>query len=402
MFKRSLVNTWVQIMAKGIIILISLVTTGILTRRLGANVYGSYALITSILLLLDSLADFGTKVIGVKEAAAKEGEERKRVFIQAAWTRLIMSLVALVLGLILIFSWPGFAEIKFEVLVALLMITFTSIAGSMEIVFQTELKMGLKVVVDILFPLLFLITLIFWSKPISLIWVFSIYLLARILSLVVGFSLVKRLVKIRFELIDKKLIVDFLKNSWPMGIYLLVFTGYDRAIDSLMIDRFVGIKEVAFYALAYKIYSNMVQPAYYFINSIFPILASKNENKKRLFKLANLTILGSLLIIIPLSYLLAPLMIRILGSSSFDPSIMVLRILLIALIFSYLNHLYGFNLIAKGGQKQLLFLGVTTLLFNFFGNLLMIPRFGINGAALVTALSEALAFLLTLVALKRR
>ena len=131
-------------------------------------------------------------------------------------------------------------------------------------------------------------------------------------------------------------------------------------------------------------------------------MASKNENKKRLFKLANLTIFGSLLIIIPLGYLLAPLMIRVLGSSSFDPSITVLRILLIALIFSYLNHLYGFNLIAKGGQKQLLFLGITTLLFNFFGNLLIIPRFGINGAALVTALSEALAFLLTLVALKRR
>ena len=389
-------------MAKGIIILISLVTTGILTRRLGANVYGSYALITSILLLLDSLADFGTKVIGVKEAAAKEGEERQRVFIQAAWTRLVMSLLALFLGLILIFSWSGFAQIKFEVLVALVMITFTSIAGSMEIVFQTELKMGLKVMVDILFPLFFLISLIFWSRPIGLIWVFSVYLLARILSLIVGFSLVKRLVKIRFELIDKKLIIEFLKNSWPMGIYLLVFTGYDRAIDSLMIDRFVGIKEVAFYALAYKIYSNMVQPAYYFINSIFPILASKNENKKRLFKLANLIILGSLLIIIPLSYLLAPLMIRVLGSSSFDPSIQVLRILLIALIFSYLNHLYGFNLIAKGGQKQLLFLGITTLFFNFFGNLVIIPRFGINGAALVTALSEALAFLLTLIALKRR
>jgi len=403
MLKKSLLNTWVQIVAKGITILISLVTTGLLTRKLGASVYGSYTLVISVLLLLDSISDFGTKVIGVKEAVGKEGKERNQLFIQVAWTRLLTTLVAFILGIILIFNWGGFAEIKGEVFVALMMIWFTSVAGSLEIIFQTELRMELKVVMDVIFPLIFLIILLFWNSPISLMWVFGVYLMSRILSLSIGWKLLKKvLTSFKLEVFNKKFILNFLKASWPMGIYMLIFTGYDRAVDSLMIDRFMGVEQVAFYGLAYKIYSNMVQPVYYFVNSIFPILSGKFENKIILFKRSFLIVLGALVVIIPLAYLLAPLMIKILAGSGYESSVTVLRILLIPLFFSYINHLFGFTLIAKGGQKQLLILGVITLIFNFTGNLIVIPKFGIIGAAWVTGFTEGLACLLTILALKKR
>ena len=402
MLKKSLLNTWVQIVAKGITILISLVTTGLLTRKLGASVYGSYTLVISVLLLLDSISDFGTKVIGVKEAVGTEGKERNQLFIQVAWTRLLTTLVAFILGIILIFTWGGFAEIKGEVFVALMMIWFTSVAGSLEIIFQTELRMELKVVMDVIFPLIFLIILLFWNSPISLMWVFGVYLMSRILSLSIGWKLLKKvLTSFKLEVFNKKFILNFLKASWPMGIYMLIFTGYDRAVDSLMIDRFMGVEQVAFYGLAYKIYSNMVQPVYYFVNSIFPILSGKFENKIILFKRSFLIVLGALVVIIPLAYLLAPLIIKILAGSGYESSVTVLRILLIPLFFSYINHLFGFTLIAKGGQKQLLILGVITLVFNFTGNLIVIPKFGITGAAWVTGFTEGLACLLTILALKR-
>jgi len=403
MLKKSLLNTWVQIVAKGITVLISLVTTGLLTRKLGANVYGSYTLIVSVLLLLDSISDFGTKVIGVKEASGKEGKERNQLYMQVVWARLLTTLVAFILGIILIFSWGGFTEIKGAVFIALMMIWFTSIAGSLEIIFQTELRMGLKVLMDVLFPLIFLIVLLFWHSSVGLMWVFGVYLIARILSLSIGWKLLKKVLgSFKLEILNKKFVLLFLKASWPMGIYMLIFTGYDRAIDSLMIDKFIGVKEVAFYGLAYKIYSNMVQPAYYFVNSIFPILSGKSEQKKDLFKWSLLIIFGSLVFIIPLAYLLAPLMIKILAGSSFEPAIKVLRILLIPLFFAYFNHLFGFTLISKGGQKQMLILGLITLVFNFVGNLIMIPKFGIVGAAYVTGFTEGMACLLTILALRKR
>jgi O-antigen/teichoic acid export membrane protein len=403
MLKKSILNTWVQIMAKGITVLISLVVTGILTRRLGVSVYGSYTLVTSVLLLLDSVADFGTMVIGVREASNKEGKERNQLYMQVTWARLLTTLIAFILGIILIFSWNGFAFIKGEVFVALMMVWFTSVAGSLEIIFQTELRMGLKVLMDIIFPLIFLIILLLWNSPISLMWVFGVYLLARILSLSIGWKLLKKVLgSFKLEVFNKNFILLFLKQSWPMGVYMLVFTGYDRAIDSLMIDKFIGIREVAFYGLAYKIYSNLIQPAYYFVNSIFPILSGKSENKKDIFKWSVLIVLGSLLLLIPSVYFLAPWMIQILAGSGYESAVAVLRILSVALIFAYISHLVGFTLIANGGQKQILILGVVTLIFNFTANLLTIPRFGIVGAAWTTVFSEGLACVMMVWALRKK
>ena len=402
MFKKSLWNTWVQILAKVVTVLISLLTTAILTRKLGPISYGSYTLITSVFLLLDSLADFGSKVIGVREAANVEGENRKNIYGQLVLIRLVTTLGAFVIGLIFIFKFRGLENIKIEALLALIMIWFTSIAGSLEIVFQTELKMGLKVLVDILFPFLFLIALLLWRGNITLMWVFGAYLVARILSLVWGWKLFRKIIgDFNFTFLNKKYAADFLRMSWPMGVYMLVFTGYDRAIDSLMISKFLKVQDVAFYGLAYKIYSNLIQPAYYFVNSIFPILSGKHDKKRELFKISFLLILAGLIILIPLVYIFAPIMIKILAGSGYEASVKVLRILAIALIFAYVSHLVGFTLIAKGGQGVMLKMGITALIVNFVANLIMIPKFGIIGAAWVTVITEALMCGLMILALKK-
>lgn len=402
MLKKPILNTLVQIGGKVVMVLLSLVITAILTRKLGIEVYGRYALITAVFILLDSLADFGTKVIGVREASKLEKEERKNVFIQSAWLRLITSLLAFVLGLLLIFLWKGFDLIRWEALIALTMIFFTSIGGSLEIIFQTEQRMELKVGMDILFPLIFLVTLWLWPGLISLIWVFSVYLIARILSLLLGIGMAKNLVgKIKTVALDKKYLKKFIKEAWPMGLYLIIFTGYDRAVDALMIERMIGIKEVAFYALAYKIYGNLIQPVYFFINSIFPIMSRKNDDKKFLTR-SFFLILGALVIILPTVYLLAPWIIRVLTGEGFGQSVIVLRILLIALFFAYLNHLVGFKLISLGGQKKILYLGLIALTFNLVGNLILIPKLGIVGAAWITGMTEMLMFVLTALMLRER
>lgn len=388
MLLRPIWNTAVQTVGKVIMILISLVTTAILTRRLGAGIYGGFVLTTSIFLLLDALADFGSRAIGVREAS-KNPEKAEEIFAQLTGLRLILANIGFVIGVILIFTFPGFAEIKWEALISLLMIFFTSIAGSLEIVFQTRMKMDLKTIMDVSFPLIFLISILIWPGTLKLIWVMVLYLLARILSLMVGQKLVKWKITFKIEKMGY-----WLKELWPMGVYLIVFTAYDRAVDSMMISRFLGLKEVAWYGLSYKIYNSLVQPAYFFVASIFPLLSSQIEGKKKLFLKSLGLILAVLLIGSPILSLMAPWMIQILGGMDFVPSIGVLRILIWAMIFAHVNHLLGFSLIAKRGQKSILFIGLCSLAFNILGNLWAIPRYGINGAALVTVYTEMLSSLL--------
>lgn len=395
MLKKPIINTLVQVGGKIITVLLSLVTTAILTRKLGVSVYGSYLLITSVWLLLDSAVDFGSKVIGVKEASSKNFTERNGVYVQVAWFRCLASLLFFIVGLGVILFWPGFDGLEIEALMALLMIGFTAMAGSLEIIFQTEMRMDLKVWGDIVFPLIFVVFLWFTKDEISLFWVFGVYLGARILSLGLGLSLIKKITnKIKLVSIDKSFLKNFLKETWPMGVYMILFSGYDRAVDSVLIKQMIGVTDLAYYGLAYKIYGNLIQPAYFLINSVFPLMSGKTENKRKLFwQTTGLMFLGAL-IVAPTIYLLSPVIIKVLAGGEFVASIKILRILLVAMVFAYLGHLVGFTLIAKGKQKLILFIGIISLIVNIGGNLLFIPRFGIVGAAWVTVVTEAVAGLL--------
>ena len=113
----------------------------------------------------------------------------------------------------------------------------------------------------------------------------------------------------------------WLKELWPMGVYLIVFTAYDRAVDSMMISKMLGLKEVAWYGLSYKIYNSLVQPAYFFVASVFPLLSSQIEGKKKLFLKSLGLILVVLLIGAPILSLMAPWMIQILGGMDYMPSV---------------------------------------------------------------------------------
>jgi len=262
--------------------------------------------------------------------------------------------------------------------------------------------MEIKVLIEVMFPTIFLLCLWIYGGNISLRWIFGTYLFARIITLAWGWWLGRGTIK--FKLVDKKLISKILKISWPMGVYLLIFSAYDRAVDSLMIQRYLGAREVAWYGLAYKIYGVLIQPAYFLVNGIFPILSKKQiqSTSNNIFKTSAIILfLSSVLVIIGV-WLMAPMMVSILAGSEFGASVGVLRILIVALLFAYMGHLVGFTLISKEGQKEMLGVGLIILIFNLIGNLVVIPRHGIMGAAMVTVLTEMLSLGLMTLRLKRR
>jgi len=377
----------VQILGKMGSVGISLITTGILTRKLGVTGYGNFILIGSLFVLLDSLADFGTKTIGVREVSKDEDREVANHIFNL---RLIMAAAAFGIGLALVWTWKGLVGIRWEATVAMLMIFLTSIAGFWEIIFQSKLRMDLKVVMDICFPAVFLVWLLFWQGGVNLLLVFGVYLLARLVSLAVGFNLVREVWKGKISKFDATRMKELWKITWPMGVFLLMYATYDRAIDSLLLQNFFGATQVAWYGLAYKMYGVLIQPAYFYVNSIFPMMSGKVVNKKELFgKSAGLLLAGAVVLVMGV-YWLSPWMVGVLGGEAFGPSVAILRILAIGSFFSYIGHLVGFTLISQGGQKEMLKVGAAGLVFNLIFNLIFIPRYGMAAAAWVTVVTEAL------------
>lgn len=399
MMKKPLVNTVVQILGKIGMVSISLITTGLLTRKLGLTNYGNFVLISSVFVFLDAVADFGTKTIGVRELSK---DVDKSVISDIFNLRIVMALIAFSLGQLVVWNWNGMREIRIEASVSLLMIFLTSLAGFWEIIFQSKLRMDLKVLMDLSFPLMFLVWLWWWQGPISLLIIYGVYLVARLFSLVVGAYLVASLHQVKILKINRDKVINLWKLTWPMGLFLMMFATYDRAIDAMLISHYLGAVEVAWYGLSYKIYGVLLQPAYFYVNSIFPIMSVKDTPKKYLF-LSSLIILvvGAILLVL-MVYLLAPFMVNTLAGSAFGPSIKVLRMLIVASLFSYVGHLVGFTLISYGGQGEMLKLGVVALLVNLILNVLLIPRYGIMGAAGVTVFTEMIDMLMMMYFLKRK
>lgn len=388
MLGKSIKNTLVQILGKAITVGISLVTTGTLTRKLGVSTYGGFILISSLFVLLDSLADFGTKTIGVREVAK---DDRGDTWGEVWNIRWLTAGTAFCLGLMLVWWWPGLRTMRWEATVSMLMIFLTSVAGFLEIVFQVRLRMELKVIMDVVFPASFLLGVWWWPGNISLMWVMAGYLIARGVSLVVGWWLAAPLLNWRIDRKDGlRLPRKIWQMSWPMGLFLIVFAAYDRAIDSLLIQHFLGVDEVAWYGLAYKIYGVMLQPAYFFVNSIFPTISRQEEGHRDLLTKSLLILMAMAGVGIGVTWWGAPMMIYVLGGSDFWPAVMVLRTLMWAMIFSYIGHLLGFTLIAKGGQKEMMKLGMVALLVNGGLNVWLIPHYGILAAAGVTVITEAI------------
>ena len=196
--------------------------------------------------------------------------------------------------------------------------------------------------------------------------------------------------KIAVKKIDKKKLGELWKMTWPMGMFLMMFATYDRAIDSMLIQNFMGPVQVGWYGLAYKVYGALLQPAYFYVNSIFPMMSIKETPKKKLFINSAWLMLGSSILLIIGVYFMAPLMISILAGPGFEPAVGVLRILIVAALFSYMGHLVGFTLISQGGEGEMLKLGGIALVSNLVLNLFLIPRYGFYAAAWVTVFTEAI------------
>ena len=227
--------------------------------------------------------------------------------------------------------------------------------------------------------------------------VISSWVLGTAVSVVVGYFLVsKHISPLSF---NKSAATKLLKEAFPTGALLIVSTVYNRA-DILILQYFHDTRDVGIYGMAYKVYDTAVFGASYLMNAMFPLIsglysAGQITNSLRAYlrrAFWTLLLFGglvSMLVFVTAPYL--PLVFH----GRFDFSVWPLRVLSFALVFSYLNHLIGYTLIALSRQKIALAVAVTALVFNLSLNFLLVPRFSYLASSYLTVATEALVLLLS-------
>lgn len=388
-------NTVFQVVGKVLTLIFGLATTAIVYRTLGTNEYGVYVFVTSFVLLFASVSDWGTEIITLREAS-RFPNDQGRIFGTAFIVRLLLSVVAIVLGNIAIRLLPSWEIFVFPVTLFSLAIIGVSFKTTSASVFLSQRAAFWSAASEVVNNgLYFLAVLAILPRLPSLITTLTLLVLSAYIAGGVAWYWANRLVKISVKF-HPELGRALLKEALPTGALLTTFYVYNR-VDIVILQHFQGNDTVGFYGLAYKIHDNLVQGAAFLMNAVFPLIAANlpKEKFRLLYQRAFHVLFGSGLVLTTTFFLAAPFVISLLSGSLSLPSIVALRILIFATFVAYLNHLTGYTLIALGHQRASLAFALIALSFNVIGNLLFIPTYSFIAASFMTVATEGLVFLLS-------
>jgi len=186
---------------------------------------------------------------------------------------------------------------------------------------------------------------------------------------------------------------SLLLTAIPLGLALAINAIYFRA-DTLIISLYKPYEDVGLYTLAYRVLELALVIGTVFLNTTFPVLSEAvARDMPRALRTIQASsevcvVLGAPLVAGGLA--LAPQIVDLAGGDDFAGSADPLRILLAAGALAWINGVFGYALIAAERQGAALWLNVTALAFNVGLNFLLIPRYGIDAAAIVTVASEVL------------
>ena len=193
---------------------------------------------------------------------------------------------------------------------------------------------------------------------------------------------------------DIRIAKQLLKDSWPLIFSSLIIMIYMR-IDQIMIKEMLGEREVGLYSAAVRL-----SEVWYFIpiiisSSLFPSIVNAKKISEKLYytrlqRLYTLMVLLAIAIALPMTFL-SDWLVTLLYGEAYSKAGQVLMIQIWAGVFVFLGVASSKWFISEELQKYLTINTIAGAIANILLNFLLIPRYGIYGAAIATVISQALA-----------
>lgn len=183
---------------------------------------------------------------------------------------------------------------------------------------------------------------------------------------------------------------NLLKDSWPLILSGIAISIYMK-IDQVMIKNMLDAKAVGNYAVAVRI-----SELWYFIpiaitGSLFPAIVNAKKISEKLYyerlqKLYDLMTWLAIGIALPIM-LLSNNIVKLLFGIQYQQAAGVLRIHVWATVFVFLGVATGKYLVVENYTKISFLKSITGAIVNVILNIILIPKFKINGAAIATVIS---------------
>jgi len=396
-FKKYLANTGWFLVARICTIIIAFFTTIYVIRYLGPQNYGTLSYAVSFVSLFGFIASLGIDQIVYRELV-KRPEDEGEIMGSALGLKLLGGLTATLLavgGALLI----GVTQIEL-ILITIVSLTLLGAAGQL-IMFAYLARVQSKqpAIITLAISIILAITkllIIFFDK--GVIYFALVLLLESVLyAAFFAFSYHRHFNKFNEWRLHKDTARLLFATSWPLMLSTVSIMIYAR-IDQVMLRHYIDVTAVGIYDAAVRLSDVWYIIPNVILGALFPAIINAQKTspslfRKRIHLCAALLVGLNLLIILPTN-LLAPHIIEILFGSAFIGTADVLTIYIWSLIGFSLGQLMNTYLIAENYVYIYLYTSVSTVLVNIGLNILLIPSYGVNGAALATLVSYSLIPLL--------
>lgn len=366
-------------------------------RILGATEYGVFSYALGLAGFFTTFADIGISQILTKEIS-REPQKTTRYFATSFWLKISLLVFT---TLLLIFVAPHFSKIESAktllYFVALLTI-FDNLREFSNALFRAKEKMEFEAFVNVSMNIAIAIigaVVLFFSQTAKAITI------SYVGSAGIGFLVALFIARVEFKKIisdfDKSLIKPIMKLSMP--IVLLSLLGvFMLNVDTIMLGWFRSAKEIGYYSAGQKIIQLLYMIPAIIASAIFPVLSRIAEQKEKasfIMERAISAIYGFAIPLVIGGIILAEPIINFLYGNEYMPGVQTFRILLITILIIFPQSLLLNMIIANNKQNKMgIYVGIASA-GNIIFNYLLIPKFGIAGAAMATVIVQTIYSSLT-------
>ncbi len=365
---------------------ISFVYFTIIARVIGVGNTGDYFFAIAFTTIFTVIADFGLGPILTRETAKYPADSEKYLN-TVFWTKIFFGLAAygLVVFFINVLRYP--VALKGLVYLSGATMFFDNLHSAFYSVFRGRKNLiyeSIGIVGSQFITLVIGSLALFNHWP--LIWLIAAYAIPSFLNAVYSGGAVLRVYRLRLGMLwDKEIFKSFIMLALPFALAGIISRLYAYT-DSIIISKTLAKEHLGWWSVPYKITFAFQFIPVALAASVYPAMSNLTAtDSSKLGGLFEKSWRYLFIIVFPLAlglFAIAEPVIVKLYKPEYLPAVSVLRILLISLIFGFLSFISGALLNATNHQKiQTAILG-TALTLNVILNLILLPRLGINGAAL--------------------
>lgn len=360
-------------------------------RFFGVNTYGEYTTAIAFATFILTFTDLGMDTFLLKEVS------RDRSLLDKYFSNIILvKILVLTISVIIIIVSSKLLGYSFDV-IKIIIITLPNlvigyIVSTFFVIMQIENKLGVNAKIQIAQSILIILVAIF-----SVTFKFDIYGYSALQSLISIVILIIYLfvVSISFKpsIMYTKTIVS---GSIIFGVSSLLFIIYYK-LDTVMLSLIKGTYEVGIYESAYKVVGILIGVVAILDNLVMPrFFQLYKTNVKKMIGIYEYIAKRGLIFGVSFSVVLmymSKYIINILYGSEYSDSILILEILMWTVVIRLMAAICGFVITASDNMKVKVKFQFIFAILNIIMNVILIPKFGVIGAAISSVITEVLVFI---------